>query len=302
MSASEANKRLQLERLQSDLANCEKAGFLHIGRLQRYKDASAAQIASLQQQQLFSVPREEIDTVNRSFSLLSAKYRALLEATSDAQFNGDLEQRLSISEDASLKAAHRVDAAEQMIQLLKTQLNEAMKSDKLTNLLSRQGDVNQDVFQVLQQQALNDCQRADFLLLQLERTRQTADELQNRNKLLEKKVAAQSDSIIKAQETEKDLRDVLASCVSEVMYSKQTVTLRNLEVEHSIMKAECDRLKDVAILSIKQVERIRAQNTVKLQEQTALHSQLLDLQSTSDEAAQIGVLHGQLIALQVWLL
>ena len=290
---------MQYERLQADFLACEKSSSLHIGRLTRYKDISAAQIASLQQQQLSNVPREEIDTINRSFSLLAAKYRALLEATSDAPISGDLEQRFLVSEDAVLKASHRADAAEQMIQLLKTQLSEAMKSDKLTNLLSRQGDVNQDSFQVLQQRALNDCQRADLLVLQLERTRQTSEELHNRNKHLESKVVTQTDTIIKAQETEKELRDILAGCVSELMYSKQTATLCNLEVEHTIMKSECDRLKDVAMLAIKQVDMIRHQNSSKVQEQAALQSQLLDLQAVSDETAQIGILHGHLLALQV---
>lgn len=68
------NKKLRVESIEMEVAVQQRFGYL-----ERYKDMANFRIASLQRQLEESVTMDKLETVNREYADLTAKYRELLE-------------------------------------------------------------------------------------------------------------------------------------------------------------------------------------------------------------------------------
>lgn len=68
------NKKLRVESIEMEVAVQQRFGYL-----ERYKDMANFRIASLQRQLEESVTMGKLETVNREYADLTAKYRELLE-------------------------------------------------------------------------------------------------------------------------------------------------------------------------------------------------------------------------------
>jgi hypothetical protein len=107
------------------------------------------------------------------------------------------------------------------------------------------------------------------------------------------------------------LKPVLSSIITQNIFHlirnltaplPTTTTIPYTHYCHAMLSNfQCDQLRDVAAVSIKQADLLRSQTAVGTRELASLRAQLLDLQGDTDERAMLGSLHRQLIAMQVGL-
>ncbi|XP_067906371.1 centrosomal protein of 290 kDa isoform X2 [Heterodontus francisci] len=306
----EQHLRKENNKLKSEIIGMEAAVGERIGYLQRFKDMASFKIAALQKALDESVPLTDLERANKQFNELTAKYRDLLQkdnllvqkTTNLEHLEGENtvlhEQINTLNKELEItkEKLHTLEQAwEQM-----DKLGGPAAMDKATKAVTNSEIVSiSKKITMLEMKELNERQRAEHAQKMYEHVRNTLKQVEERNSELETKFSEVTKLNLEAQKVEQNLRDELASSVSQAVSDADRRRITELEKSESELKVEVSKLRDVADVAKMQVAAMEARQQSREKEVEALRKQVLDYQAQTDERALIATLHQHIVALQV---
>eukprot|EP00052_Salpingoeca_macrocollata_P029083 m.289747 g.289747 ORF g.289747 m.289747 type:complete len:2313 (-) comp22944_c0_seq3:29-6967(-) len=284
-------------KLKADMVEMEAVVQQRIAYLERHKEASTFKIEALEKKLADSVDKKDVDDLTRRMQLLASKYRSVLEKENSA-----LTQHMSVE---TLK--HEIQQLQNEQPLLRKQIEmayeRAAKAEEMLQTSYQASGLDDDStlqrMQTVEMRALNEKQRADLLQLQNEQNKDLVQRLQQRNAELERKFQDLTEAHLTAQETEKELKDVLAGCVTQAQHDACRKQLDALQQKEAELTAEVARLKDVAKVAVQQVDSNAHNRRMLTQELAAVRQQLVSQQMHDDTQTAQGKLQHQLLASQL---
>ncbi|XP_072002625.1 centrosomal protein of 290 kDa isoform X2 [Engystomops pustulosus] len=306
----EQHLRKENDKLKSEMSDMEATVGERIGYLQRYKDISAFKVASLQKALDGSVPLSELETANKQYNDLTAKYRDMLQKdnllvqrTANMEHleheNASLQSQISsYSKELEItkEKLHTLEQAWEHIGALGG--NSAM--DKATKAITNNEIVSiSKKITMLEMKELNERQRAEHSHKMYEHLRITLKQVEERNFELESKFAELTKVNLEAQRIEQALRDELANSVSKEVSDADRRRIIELEKSEAELKVEVSKLRSLSDIAKAQVSTLVCRQQSREKEVESLRKQVLDFQDQTDEKALIAKLHQQIVALQV---
>eukprot|EP00050_Salpingoeca_kvevrii_P022999 m.136149 g.136149 ORF g.136149 m.136149 type:complete len:2171 (+) comp9899_c1_seq4:74-6586(+) len=286
----ETRMRKENEKLRGDFDVMEAEVTKRIGYLERFKEASSFKINSLQSALLNSVDREELESMNRRYSQLAGRYRALLE-----RINGKNTAELSYE---SLLHQCRILKLEN--ESLFKQLE--FSKERSAQLLSRlEGELPKEAFDAvtLELRATNERQRAELLTSQKHRAEETISELEQRNLELEQKFSDLTEKHIALSDAERNAKLQLEHAISPDMAERLRADAARLEGHLVESQTENSRLQELVDIATHQTDRAAAVKATETKELESLRRQLIDFQMQSEDNLNVGKLHHHILALQM---
>ena len=312
---SEKMLRKESFNLKDDIVKIENKFMEKLGSLQRYKDMAAFKIESLQQALSECVPSSSLDEANSQYADLTARYRLLLEQEQAHSVNerkieelelviGSLSNEKSKLTEELQSAKEKLHSSEVMVTRLHTAASAtasitgdespvvAMIHDNQLESLTKQ-------LATLEMKELNEKQRADHADNKYKLVQAQVIQLEKRNGELETKFADVAKSNLELQKTERSLRDQLGTSIPKEKYEEVNSKVQKLDGTLVELKAENDKLKEVADVARNQIELLEHKKSLENTELEALRHEIIDLQSQTDEKSLIGKLHRQIVSFQL---
>ena len=138
-----------------------------------------------------------------------------------------------------------------------------------------------------------------YFLSRCRQLQETLLQLEQRNSSLEDKFSDFSHKLLQSQSREVELRDQLASSLTEKDKYSLESQIAQLVQSESQHRSEHSQLKEVSEVARQQVVAMEMKQTSRDIELSSLRHQLLDLQMQTDDKTMLGKLHHQIVALQV---
>ena len=300
---NEESLRIENKKLKADMITLETSITERLGFLQRYKEKAQFQLSVLQTTLRDSVPRHEVELTNRQYVELMEKYRDLLQKESLlVERDREMEKmRVEIdqtrNESQQLKSElqgekERARTAEQALQ--RVTANTDSKSDRTEDEASYAQQLA-----ILEMKELNEQQKAEHAVKQLELLKQHINQLEQRNGQLEDKFSELARVNLHCQRSEQMLREELSHAVTQAQHESVVESLKNARETLLTQKLEINELKEVSEVAAHQNRALEALQQSQEKELFSLRNQLRDGQSQSDEKAVIGKLHRHIVQLQV---
>ncbi|XP_071791224.1 centrosomal protein of 290 kDa-like [Asterias amurensis] len=303
----EGTLRKEVNKLRNEMVQMETAITERLGYLQRHKEASQFKIAALQRALDESVPSAELDSSNRQYNELAAKYRDLL------QTDNKLVARNTHIDQLELENKRLEEDVDTMKRELST---EKEKLHTLELAVENLGKIGEGVSKrstvgtsehlslakrltTMEMKELNERQRAEHAVRIQDQLRKTVVEMENRNMELEQKFAELTRLNLEAQRTEQELRDELTTCVTKAASDVDKRRIVELERSETTLRLESEKLKEMVDVASFQTKALESRQVSREKEVLSLRQQLIDIQTQSDEKAIIGKLHHHIVALQV---
>ncbi|KAG1701303.1 Centrosomal protein [Nymphon striatum] len=300
---TESMLRRQNNKFKNEIVVMENTFTERFGAFSRFKDMVNFKMAALQKSLEDSIPISELQKANREYEVLTAKYRDLLEH----------ENKLVVRSESSQQNEVEVQRLEKDNGFLKSELE--TQKEKVHNFEALFADLNKqgyststDITEVqplskrlatVEMKELNERQRADHAQHLYEQQRALLQSLEKRNEELEVKFKELTKINLDQQQSEKDLRDQLAHCVSAEINSKNEEKIEVLEKDKFKLTQEVSKLKEISDIARNQAEMVEISNKLQQKEVITLQNQLLELQSETDEKTIIGKLYRQVLTLQL---
>ncbi|XP_069830230.1 centrosomal protein of 290 kDa isoform X2 [Dendropsophus ebraccatus] len=306
----EQHLRKENDRLRIEISDMEAAVGERIGYLQRYKDIAAFKVASLQKALDDSIPLSELETANKQYNDLTAKYRDMLQKDNLlVQRTANLEHLEH--ENASLKS--QITSYIKELEITKEKLNTLEQAwehigalggnsamDKATKAITNNEIVSiSKKITMLEMKELNERQRAEHSSKMYEHLRITLKQVEERNFELESKFAELTKINFEAQKVEQTLRDELANSVSKEVSDADRKRIMELEKSEAELTVEVSKLRSLSDIAKAQVSTLVCRQQSREKEVESLRRQVLDFQDQTDEKALIAKLHQQIVALQI---
>ncbi|KAM4036674.1 centrosomal protein of 290 kDa isoform 2-T2 [Anomaloglossus baeobatrachus] len=306
----EQHLRKENDKLKSEESDMEVAVGERIGYLQRYKDVAAFKVASLQKALDGSIPLSELETANKQYNDLTAKYRDMLQKDNWlVQRTANLEH--VEHENASLKS--QMTSYIKELEIAKEKLNTLEQAwehtaalggnsamDKATKAITNNEIISiSKKITMLEMKELNERQKAEHSQKMYEHLRITLKQLEERNFELESKFAELTKINLEAQKVEQTLRDELADSVSKEVSDADRRRIMELEKSEAQLMVEASKLRSVSDIAKAQVSTLVCRQQSREKEVESLRKQVLDFQDQTDEKALIAKLHQQIVALQI---
>ncbi|KAJ7329890.1 hypothetical protein JRQ81_016064 [Phrynocephalus forsythii] len=306
----EKHLRKENEKMKAGLISMEAAVTEKIGSLQRFKEMATFKIAALQKVLNDSVPLSELETANKQYNELTAKYRDMLQKDNLlVQRTANLE-RLE-HENASLRKQleylnkeleitkeklHTIEQAWEQIAKLEgdSATDKAAKAITNTEIVSISKKIT-----MLEMKELNERQRAEHCQQMYEQLQNTLKQVEERNLELEAKFAELTKINLEAQKVEQSLRDELSSSVSKAVSEADRRRIMDLEKSETELKIEVSKLRELSDIAKMQVAALENHQQSRETEVESLRMQILDYQAQSDEKTLIAKLHQHIVALQL---
>ena len=297
LTSSNENTKLRDEILQLE---CQATKT--IGELQRYKEMYIFKVESLEKAMEGSVPLSSLESANRQYNEITAKYRDILQKQQSQSVN-----------------ARNIDELELQIQSFKTE-KETLKKEliiskekilSLESIVNSVGNTNSSSSQLLEVEKLakqlatlevkelNEKQKNDFINGQYTLLQAQIQQMEKRNTELEEKFDLVTKVNIDLQKIERDLRDELVTSIAREEFDTLHKKFKEVQESEVLVKLENNKLREIADISQTQIldfEKRKENNVIELE---ALRHQVLDLQSQTDEKTLIGRLHQQILSLQI---
>ena len=290
------------QELKNDVVQLECHSVNTIGELQRYKEMYNFKIESLQKTVEESVPLSSLETANRQYNEITAKYRDLLQKQQSQSLKSRNVEELELQvqafrQDKDMLKKELTLAKEKIVSL------ESIVNSVGTNMTN--GNKNFEIERLSKQLAtlevkeLNEKQKTDYLNIQYKLVQTQIEQMEKRNDELEEKFELVTKSNMELQQNERELRDQLLTCIPKEQFDEIDKKYKDLLDVEVHLKIENDKLKEIADISQIQVKDFEQRKDNSIIELEALRHQVLDLQSQTDEKALIGRLHQQVISLQL---
>ncbi|XP_018425714.1 PREDICTED: centrosomal protein of 290 kDa, partial [Nanorana parkeri] len=306
----EQHLRKENDKLRNEISDMEATVGERIGYLQRYKEIAAFKMGALQKALDDSVPFSELETANKQYNELTAKYRDMLQKDNLlVQRTANLEHLEH--ENTSLKSQITFYIRE--LEITKEKLNTFEQAwehigtlggnstmDKATKAITNNEIVSiSKKITMLEIKELNERQRAEHSQKMYEHLRTTLKQVEERNFELESKFAELTKINLEAQKVEQALRDDLANSVSKAVYEADRRRILELEKSETELKVEASKLRSLSDIAKAQVSALVNRQQSREKEVESLRKQVLDYQDQSDEKALVAKLHQQIVALQI---
>ncbi|KAM9311658.1 centrosomal protein of 290 kDa [Gastrophryne carolinensis] len=306
----EQHLRKENGKLRDEILEMEAAVGERLGYLQRYKDVVAFKIASLQKALDNSVPISELESANREYNELTAKYRDMLQKDNLLVQRSSNLEHLEY-ENASLQS--QISSYMKELEITKEKLYTIEQAwehigelggrssmDKSTKAITNNEIVSvSKKITMLEMKELNERQRAEHSQTMYEHLRATLKQVEERNFELESKFAELTKINLEAQKVEQQLRDELADSVSKTVSEADRRKILELERSEVELKVEVSKLRSLSDIAKTQVSTMVSRQQSREKEVESLRKQVLDFQDQTDEKALIAKLHQQIVALQV---
>ena len=289
------------QQLKDEIVQLEVHATKTIGELQRYKEMYNFKVDSLQKAMEESVPLSSLETANRQYNEITAKYRDLLQKQQSQSVQSRNIEELEL----------QVQAFKQEKETFKKELTLAkekiMSLETIVNSVGTGSNGNQN-FEIerlskqlatLEVKELNERQKTDYLNNQYKLLQTQTQQIEKRNIEVEEKFDLVTKSNMDLQKTERELRDQLVTCIPKDEFDALNLKFKELNESEVLLKIENSKLKEIADISQTQIidfEQRKDNSTIELE---ALRHQILDLQTQTDEKALIGRLHQQVLSLQI---
>ncbi|XP_075712918.1 centrosomal protein of 290 kDa [Rhinoderma darwinii] len=306
----EQHLRKENDKLKGEISDMEAAVGERIGYLQRYKDVTAFKVASLQKALDDSVPLLELETANKQYNDLTAKYRDMLQKDNLLVQRAANLQHLE-HENASLKS--QITSYIKELEITKEKLNTLEQAwehigalggnsamDKATKAITNNEIVSiSKKITMLEMKELNERERAEHSHKMYEHLRITLKQVEERNFELESKFAELTRISLETQKVEQALRDELANSVTKEVSDADRRRIMELEKSEAKLTVEVSKLRTLSDIAKAQVSSIVCRQQSREKEVESLRKQVLDFQDQADEKALIAKLHQHIVALQV---
>ena len=292
------NKKFKMEIVALETSVTERLGFL-----QRYKEAAQFQLSALQTTLSESVPQHEVEMANKQYVELMEKYRDLLQKESlmverDREVEKmrlDVEQMSKECQELKNELQgekERARTAEEALQHVLAKTDSDLSGKEEVTSYAQQ-------LAVLEMKELNERQKAEHSVKQLELLKQHVTQLEQRNTQLEDKFSELARINLQCQSSERMLREELSHAVTRHQHESIAQSLRKAEETILTQNLEINQLKEVSEVAAHQNRALEALQQSQEKELLSLRNQLRDIQSQSDEKAVIGKLHRHIVQLQV---
>ncbi|CAN9498923.1 unnamed protein product [Ophioblennius macclurei] len=301
----EQHLRKENNRLRDESTEMQTAYTQRTGVLQRYKEMAAYKIAALQKALDGSVPSSDLERANRQYTELTVKYRDMLQRDSRLiQRTTNLEHLESENESLQEQIAvlnKELEITKEKLHTLEQAWENLSSTDGNSGVDRANSETVSAVKRIttLEMKELNERQRAEHAQKMFEHARKSLSQMEERNSELESKFAELTRMNMEGQRIERELRDELADSVSKSVSDADRAKIAKLERAEAELRVEVAKLKEVSDVAVDQVSALQSKQESKDKEVEALRSQLVDLQSQSDEKALIAKLHQDIVALQI---
>ncbi|XP_069620487.1 centrosomal protein of 290 kDa isoform X1 [Ranitomeya imitator] len=306
----EQHLRKENDKLRSEVSDMEVAVGERLGYLQRYKDIAAFKVASLQKALDGSIPLSELETANKQYNELTAKYRDMLQKDNWLVQRAANLEHLEL-ENTSLKS--QMTSYMKELEIAKEKLNTLEQAwdhigalggnsamDKATKAITNNEIISiSKKITMLEMKELNERQRAEHSQKMYEHLRITLKQVEERNFELESKFAELAKVNLEAQKVEQALRDELADSVSKEVSDADRRRILELEKSEAELAVEVSKSRSVSDIAKAQVSTLVCRQQSREKEVESLRKQVLDFQDQTDEKALIAKLHQQIVALQI---
>lgn len=281
-----------------------------IGYLERYKDMANFRIMGLQRQLEESVHISKLETVNKEYTEVVQNYRQLLEKQ-------DKHEELSVSfhntEQLNKKMESEIEFLKKELETEKERSNileETLNKMKMYSIsplgessshIANTNDYSQESLAkrlaALEMKELNERQKADYAQRMYDQQRNLLREIENRNIELENNFSQLTKKYLSLEKNEQSLREQLTQFVPKTVNDQDKNKIKELEKQEHLLNLKVSRLAELVEISMYQSQSLEFINNVfKTQTETA---KLIDVQSITEEANDLGRLHRQLIIAQI---
>ena len=275
-----------------------------IGELKRNEEIKNYKLKVLQNSLDESVPLNALESANKEFNEITAKYRDTLEKQQQFSSNSrtieEMELHLQSNKQENETLKKELMSAREKILSLESLINTIGENKSENGIANQNTEIQRLTKQLatLEIKELNERQKADHVDSQNKLIQMQNKQLEDRNKELEEKFDAVTKSNLELQKVERDLRDELVTSIPLQQFDE--ISEKHLKENEIVLnlRIENEKLKEVSEVAQNQTQDLEGRKDVYANELESLRHQILDLQSITDEKALIGRLHQQMLSWQ----
>ncbi len=294
----EQQLRTRYDSLVIDMARQEHRLRERIGRLDRGRRAAENRLADCQRVLMTSVPGEQLSKVRQEYILLKEKYGSVMNEESRAVL------------DRATVEAHKQRSSKLSKENEDLRLQLAEVSDKANSLSARLDALSGKENSSEQQQQLaalaaklvklevserNASRRAELALERMRNAEADMQRMQGRINSLEEESVEIVARKHELEESERELRARLEGCVAANVAEKMRDQISKQESTITELQISATQHQEIANLATDQAKAMEDLYSVHKEELESLRAFLSQVQSESDDQAELGLLHGKLL-------
>ena len=293
----EVEMRSRYDELVVEMARQEKRLKQRMGSLDRSKRAAEQRLADAQNKIKNTVPKEDWNKLKHEHVLLQEKYKMLIDKEQNA-----MQERATSEGHRQLAEKLKVEQQELKLELAAAADRTNALTARLEHLAIKDAPPEQQLLAALSEKLVklevserNAVRRSELAQERMKSIEKDSLRLQDRILALEDESIEHVTRIHQLEESDRQLRDRMEGSISAEEAKTLRVKVSEQESEISELRINANQYQELADLASDQAKAMEELHGMHLDELEALRACVNQLQSESDEKAEDGALHRQLL-------
>ncbi|KAJ1484060.1 hypothetical protein T484DRAFT_1894999 [Baffinella frigidus] len=289
--------RARYDALVVDMTRQEQRLKQRIGQLDRSKLAAETRLGDCQRLVANSVPKEEASKLRSEYLLLKEKHSAVMNRDSKA-----LLERASAEGFKQRAERLATEQQEMKLQLAEASDRAAALASRLEQLALREGPPEQQQLPMLSEKLVRLEVSERNAVRQKELAQERMRSFEKDSQRLQERIAALEEENVEAvarghelEESFRELRSRMEGSVSAEQAKEMRGKMTEQDSEIVELKINSSKFQEVADLATDQAKAMEELHTMQLDELEALRAYVSQVQSQSDDQAEIGMLHRRIL-------